>query len=66
MSIVTAALGTWLQQVNVSFSISNLHSKGLTSGGDGVIQAFDVRDSSVGTSGLFQGLIYQARPSGGS
>jgi lysophospholipase len=72
--IATAALGTWLQKVNSSFSTSNLPSVGLTTSGGGlrsllegagVVQAFDSRDSSVGTSGLYQGLVYQAGLSGG-
>ena len=33
--------------------------------GAGVIQAFDARDSKLGTSGLYQGLTYQAGLSGG-
>lgn len=72
--IATAALGTWLQKVNSGFSTNNLPSVGLTTSGGGlrsllegagVIQAFDSRDSSVGTSGLYQGLVYQAGLSGG-
>lgn len=73
--IATAALGTWLQQVDSGFATSNLPTVGLTTSGGGlrsllegagVIQAFDSRDSSVGTSGLYQGLVYQAGLSGGS
>src|SRR5215472_6618125 len=74
-SIATDALGTWLRQVHPGFSTGNLPSVGLTTSGGGlrsllegagVIQAFDSRDSSVGTSGLYQGLVYQAGLSGGS
>lgn len=72
--IATAALGTWLQKVNSGFSASDLPSVGLTTSGGGlrslmegagVVQAFDSRDSNVGTSGLYQGLVYQAGLSGG-
>ena len=73
--IASAALGAWLKKVNSGFSTSNLPAVALTvSGGGlrslligaGVIQAFDARDSNVGTSGLFQGLTYQAGLSGGA
>ena len=32
----------------------------------GVVQAFDIRDSNVGTGGVYQGLTYQSGLSGGS
>ncbi|MCJ1457026.1 hypothetical protein MMC28_007392 [Mycoblastus sanguinarius] len=73
-SIASAALGTWLKEVNSGFSTTNLPIVALTTSGGGlrslligagVIQAFDSRDSTVGTSGLYQGLTYQAGLSGG-
>lgn len=73
-SNAAAALGTWLKKTNSGFSTSNLPIIGLTTSGGGyrslltgagVIQAFDIRDSNVGTSGVFQGLTYQAGLSGG-
>ena len=72
--IATVALGTWLQKVNTTFQTTNLPTVALTTSGGGlrslltgagVIQALDVRDSNVGTSGLYQGLTYQAGLSGG-
>ena len=72
--IASAALGAWLQKVNSAFSTANLPAVALTTSGGGlrslltgagVIQAFDARDSNVGTSGLYQGLTYQAGLSGG-
>ena len=72
--IASAALGAWLQKVNSGFSTANLPAVALTTSGGGlrslltgagVIQAFDSRDSNVGTSGLYQGLTYQAGLSGG-
>ena len=72
--IASAALGAWLQKVNSGFSTTNLPAVALTTSGGGlrslltgagVIQAFDSRDSNVGTSGLYQGLTYQAGLSGG-
>lgn len=72
--IASAALGAWLQKVNSAFSTANLPTVALTTSGGGlrslltgagVIQALDSRDSNVGTSGLYQGLTYQAGLSGG-
>ena len=72
--IASAALGAWLQKVNSAFGTANLPAVALTTSGGGlrslligagVIQAFDSRDSNVGTSGLYQGLTYQAGLSGG-
>lgn len=73
--IASAALRKWLQRVNPSFSITDLPTVALTTSGGGprslltgagVIQALDDRDSSAATSGLYQGLTYQAGLSGGS
>lgn len=73
-SIASAALGKWLQKVNPSFKTTNLPTIALTTSGGGyrslltgagVVQALDSRDSSVSTSGLYQGLSYQAGLSGG-
>lgn len=72
--IASAALGAWLKKTNSAFSTANLPVVALTTSGGGlrslltgagVIQALDSRDSNVGTSGLFQGLTYQAGLSGG-
>ena len=72
--IASAALGAWLKKVNSAFSTANLPAVALTTSGGGlrslltgagVIQALDSRDSNVGTSGLYQGLTYQAGLSGG-
>ena len=74
LPIASAALGKWLQEVNPSFNISNLPVVALTTSGGGlrslltgagVVQAFDSRDTNLGTSGLYQGLTYQAGLSGG-
>ncbi|KAK0517478.1 hypothetical protein JMJ35_000633 [Cladonia borealis] len=74
LPIASAALGKWLQKVNPSFSTSNLPVVALTTSGGGlrslltgagVVQAFDSRDTDLGTSGLYQGLTYQAGLSGG-
>ena len=73
--MASAALAQWLQKVNSGFSTSNLPTVGLTTSGGGlrslltgagIIQGLDSRDSSVGTSGVFQGLTYQAGLSGGT
>ncbi|KAL9126624.1 MAG: hypothetical protein Q9175_007886 [Cornicularia normoerica] len=73
--VASAALGAWLQKVNSTFSTANLPAVALTTSGGGlrslligagVIQALDSRDSNVGTSGLYQGLTYQAGLSGGA
>ncbi|MCJ1401194.1 hypothetical protein MMC11_004406 [Xylographa trunciseda] len=66
-------LAAWLRKTNSAFSTSALPTVALTTSGGGyrsllsgagVIQGLDARDSSVGTSGLFQGLTYQAGLSG--
>ncbi|MCJ1288698.1 hypothetical protein MMC34_000227 [Xylographa carneopallida] len=68
------ALAAWLQNTN-AFNTSSLPTVALTTSGGGyrsllsgagVIQGLDARDSNVGTSGLFQGLTYQAGLSGGA
>ena len=68
-------LKAWLQKTNATFGTNNLPTVALTSSGGGyrallsgagVIQGFDARDSDVGTSGLYQGLTYQAGLSGGA
>ena len=67
------SLAAWLHKTNSAFATSSLPTVALTTSGGGyrsllsgagVIQGLDVRDSSVGTSGLFQGLTYQAGLSG--
>ena len=72
--IASAALGNWLKKVDPGFSTTNLPTVALTTSGGGlrslltgagVIQALDSRDSNVGTSGLYQGLTYEAGLSGG-
>ena len=72
--VASAALAAWLQKVNSGFKATNLPQVALTTSGGGyrslltgagVIQALDARDSNVGTSGLYQGLTYQAGLSGG-
>ena len=72
--VAAAALGNWLKKVDSSFQTSNLPTVALTTSGGGlrslltgagVIQALDSRDSNVGTSGLYQGLTYEAGLSGG-
>ena len=69
------ALKAWLQKTNAGFNASKLPTVALTTSGGGyrsllcgagVIQGFDVRDSNVSTSGLFQGMTYQAGLSGGA
>ena len=68
------ALSSWLKKRG-RFDTSSLPVVGFTSSGGGyrslletagVVQGFDIRDSDVGTSGLYQSLIYQAGLSGGS
>jgi lysophospholipase len=70
----SASLAAWLAKQG-SFSTSSQPTVGLTSSGGGyrallntagVVQGLDARDSKVGTSGLYQGLTYQAGLSGGS
>ena len=72
--IASAALGSWLKKVDTTFSTTNLPTVALTTSGGGlrslltgagVIQAFDGRDSNFKTSGLYQGLTYEAGLSGG-
>ena len=71
----SASLAAWLQKTNSSFPKTNLPTVALTTSGGGyrslltgagVIQGFDSRDSNDGTSGVFQGLTYQAGLSGGA
>ena len=50
--------------MQVALSISGGGYRALLTGA-GIIQGFDERDSSVSTSGLYQGLTYQAALSGG-
>jgi len=68
------SLAAWLAKTDPAFSNTTLPSLGLAiSGGGlrsllsgaGVFQAFDSRDSTSGTSGLFQSLTYQSGLSGG-
>lgn len=70
-----AGLAAWLKKTNTTFGTCNLPTVALTSSGGGyrallsgagVIQGFDARDSNVGTSGVYQGLTYQAGLSGGA
>lgn len=70
----SADLAAWLNSTKAGFDTCKLPLVGLTSSGGGyrallngagVIQGLDARDSSVSTSGLFQGLTYQAGLSGG-
>lgn len=65
-------LAAWLKKQG-RFSTSSLPSVGLASSGGGyrallegagVVQAFDARDSNSSTSGLYQGLTYEAGLSG--
>ncbi|MCJ1355197.1 MAG: hypothetical protein MMC33_005188 [Icmadophila ericetorum] len=74
-AVANPALAAWLTKTGAGFQTSKLPKVALaTSGGGyrslltgaGVIQGFDSRDSKVGTSGVFQGLIYQAGLSGGA
>lgn len=73
-SIANTGLAAWLKKTNSAFKTTTLPSLGLTSSGGGyrallngagVIQGLDGRDSDVGTSGLYQGLVYEAGLSGG-
>ena len=70
-----AGLTSWLQKTNPDFGTNVLPTIALTTSGGGyrsllsgagVIQGFDARDSNVGTSGIFQGLTYEAGLSGGA
>ncbi|KAL9112133.1 MAG: hypothetical protein Q9227_003510 [Pyrenula ochraceoflavens] len=71
----SAALKQWLLKQNENFKTDKLPTVALTTSGGGLrslltgggfIQALDSRDSSAGTSGLLQGLTYQAGLSGGA
>ena len=73
--VAGAALAKWLQSVNPEFCTVKVPGVGLASSGGGVkallegagvVKAFDSRDSTVGTSGLYQGLAYHGGLSGGS
>jgi len=73
--VADVALAKWLQSVNPEFCTLKVPGVGLASSGGGVkallegagvIKAFDSRDSTVGTSGLYQGLLYHGGLSGGS
>ena len=70
-----AGLASWLQKTDSDFGTDVLPTIALTTSGGGyrsllsgagVIQGFDARDSDVGTSGIFQGLTYEAGLSGGA
>lgn len=70
-----AGLKAWLSKTNSAFGTDILPTVALTTSGGGyrslltgagVIQGFDSRDSAVGTSGVYQGLTYQAGLSGGA
>ena len=65
---------TWLKQQG-PFSTSSLPVVGFASSGGGyralletagVVQGLDIRDSNVGTAGVYQGLTYESGLSGGS
>lgn len=67
------ALKGWLTKTNPAFKTSNVPTVALTTSGGGyrsllcgagVIKGMDARDSNVGTSGLYQGLTYEAGLSG--
>ncbi|KAK5127855.1 hypothetical protein LTR85_004972 [Meristemomyces frigidus] len=68
------ALISWLQRQG-NFSTSSLPVVGFTSSGGGlrtlletagVVQGFDIRDSDLSTSGVYQSLVYEAGLSGGA
>ncbi|KAG9234079.1 acyl transferase/acyl hydrolase/lysophospholipase [Amylocarpus encephaloides] len=73
--VADEALRTWLAKTNTAFgSTGDLPSIALSSSGGGlrstltsagVVQAFDDRESTSSTSGLFQALTYHAALSGG-
>lgn len=74
-SIADSALSDWLTNTNSSFDTTSLPTLafavsggGLRSAlcGAGVLQAFDSRDSSSSTSGIFQSFTYHAGLSGGA
>lgn len=73
-SKANAGLASWLKKQG-SFSTSSLPVVALASSGGGyrallstagVVQGLDIRDSNVGTSGVYQGLTYESGLSGGS
>lgn len=73
-TIADKALASWLLRQG-SFSTTSLPSVGFTSSGGGlralletagVVQGFDIRDSNLNTSGVYQGLTYEAGLSGGA
>lgn len=68
------SLAAWLKKQG-AFATTSLPSVGFTSSGGGyrallvtagVVQAIDSRDSKLGTSGVYQGLTYEAGLSGGA
>ncbi|KAG0650083.1 Lysophospholipase 2 [Hyphodiscus hymeniophilus] len=74
-AVADVNLKAWLTKTNPGFGTDDLPTVALTSSGGGfralllgagVIQGLDGRDSDVSTSGLFQGLTYQAGLSGGA
>lgn len=67
------ALKRWLAKTNPAFNTSKVPTVALTTSGGGyrsllcgagVIKGLDARDSNIGTSGLYQGLTYEAGLSG--
>ncbi|KAK3620689.1 hypothetical protein LTR22_025492 [Elasticomyces elasticus] len=73
-TVANTALAAWLKKQG-SFSTSSKPVVGFMSSGGGyralletagVVQAFDGRDSNFNTSGLYQGLVYEAGLSGGA
>lgn len=75
-TIADTALRAWLKKTNAAFETTGtLPTLGLSiSGGGyrafltgaGIIQAMDINDSTVSTSGLYQGISYTSALSGGS
>lgn len=68
------ALASWLKRQG-SFNTSSLPTVGFASSGGGlralletagVVQGFDIRDSNLNTSGVYQGLTYESGLSGGA
>ena len=73
-SKASSSLASWLNKCG-SFSSSSLPTVAFASSGGGyralletagVVQGFDIRDSNLGTGGVYQGLTYQSGLSGGS
>ena len=67
------ALKCWLKKIHPGFNTTNVPTVALTTSGGGyrsllcgagVIKGMDGRDSNVSTSGLYQGLTYEAGLSG--